>query len=131
MLEDVENNTYVYLYNKKHVLNNCSKINLSIILLNKKDGGDNMKKKKTMVIIIIILCVLLLGFISIFFVKDKKEEMIEILPEEEISDEQLRKTMISLYYENKETKKLMPEARLVELSINILIPFTSVNSVNV
>ncbi len=123
MLENVENNTYVYLYNKKHVLNNCSKINLSIILLNKKDGGDNMKNKKTMVIIIIILCVLLLGFISIFFVKDKKEEVIEILPEEEISDEQLRKTMISLYYENKETKKLMPEARLVDVKLLINEPY--------
>lgn len=82
-----------------------------------------MKNKKTMVIIIIILCVLLLGFISIFFGKDKKEEVIEILPEEEISDEQLRKTMISLYYENKETKKLMPEARLVDVKLLINEPY--------
>lgn len=82
-----------------------------------------MKNKKTMIIIIIILCVLALGFISIFFVKDKKEEVVEILPEEEISDEQLRQTMVSLYYENKETKKLMPEARLVDVKLLINEPY--------
>ncbi len=82
-----------------------------------------MKNKKTMIIIIIILCGLLLGLVSVFFVKDKKEEVIEILPEEEISDEQLRQTMVSLYYENKETKKLMPEARLVDVKLLINEPY--------
>lgn len=105
------------------VLNICSKINLSIIILNKKVGGDSMKNKKRMIIIIIILCVLTLGVIFMFFVKDKKEEVTEILPEEEISDEQLRQTMVSLYYENKETKKLMPEARLVDVKLLIDEPY--------
>lgn len=105
------------------VLNICSKINLSIIILNKKVGGDSMKNKKRMIIIIIILCVLTLGVICMFFVKDKKEEVTEILPEEEISDEQLRQTMVSLYYENKETKKLMPEARLVDVKLLINEPY--------
>lgn len=82
-----------------------------------------MKNKKTMIIIIIILCGLLLGLVSIFFVKDKKEEITEILPEEEISDEQLRQTMVSLYYANKETKKLMPEARLVDVKLLINEPY--------
>lgn len=82
-----------------------------------------MKNKKRMIIIIIILCVLTLGVICMFFVKDKKEEVTEILPEEEISDEQLRQTMVSLYYENKETKKLMPEARLVDVKLLINEPY--------
>lgn len=82
-----------------------------------------MKNKKRMIIIVIILCVLILGLVCMFSIRDKKEEIIEILPEEEISDEQLRKTMVSLYYENKETKKLMPEARLVDVKLLIDEPY--------
>lgn len=82
-----------------------------------------MKNKKRVIIIVIILCVLILGLVCIFSIRGKKEEIIEILPQEEISDEQLRKTMVSLYYENKETKKLMPEARLVDVKLLINEPY--------
>lgn len=82
-----------------------------------------MKNKKRMIIIVIVVCVLILSVIGLFWVKNRQKEVVEISPEEEISDEQFRQTMVSLYYENKETKKLMPEARLVDVKLLIDEPY--------
>lgn len=38
----------------------------------------------------------------------------EITPKEEITEEQERQTMVSLYYTNTETNTLMPEARVID-----------------
>lgn len=89
-----------------------------------------MKNKKIILLFLILLiAILVIGFFSIKYVKEKKtnEEQSEIVPEQEISEEQLRETIVSLYFPDKETNSLKPEARLVsvkelmESPYNILI----------
>ena len=89
-----------------------------------------MKNKKIILLFLFLLiAILVIGFFSIKYVKEKKtnEEQSEIVPEQEISEEQLRETIVSLYFPDKETNSLKPEARLVsvkelmESPYNILI----------
>ena len=82
-----------------------------------------MKNKKRIIIIVSIFIVLISG--GIYFISNYKnnKEIEEILPEEEISEEQLRQTIVSLYYVNKETRELMPEARLVDVKVLINDPY--------
>lgn len=47
----------------------------------------------------------------------------EYTPEEEISDEQLRKTIVTLYFKNKENGTIMPEARQIDVSILAKDPY--------
>ena len=42
------------------------------------------------------------------------EEFTEYTPQEEISNEQLRQTLITLYFKNKDNGMLMPEARMID-----------------
>lgn len=53
--------------------------------------------------------------------KQKIEE--EFIPEEEITEEQARQTIVSLYFPNKDTEELMPEARLVDIRDIINNPY--------
>ena len=80
--------------------------------------------KKKLLIIFIIILVLILG-ILIFKKITKKEEKTEneIVPLEEITEEQERETMISLYYTNIETNTLMPEARKIDVKKLIENPY--------
>ena len=60
-----------------------------------------MKSKKIGIIFILILLVVLIGgYIGIKYVKNKEEETIvdEYTPEEEITEEQARQTIVSLYF---------------------------------
>lgn len=78
-----------------------------------------MKNKKIVVIFSILLIIILIGgYFGIKYVKNKKEEntnVEEYTPQEEISEDQLRQTIVSLYFQSKETKELVPEARLVDI----------------
>ena len=56
--------------------------------------------------------------------KNKKTEYVEYEPQEEISDEQERKTMISLYFVNKTTRNVEPEARMLDVKTLIKDPYT-------
>ena len=70
-----------------------------------------MKKK----IIILIIILLLIGVGGYFFIENKnRNESQDIVPEEEISDEQMRQTIVSLYFYNNETKELISEGRLID-----------------
>ena len=81
-----------------------------------------MNKKKLIVIIIIsIILFFLIGYYYIF----KHKNIEDILPEEEISEEQYRKTMVTLYYKNKNSNDLMPEVRLIDVKLLINEPYTS------
>ncbi len=94
-----------------------------------------MKNKKIIMYIGIILIVLILlgvGYIIYNNIKNNKEEIIyEYTPQEEITGEQLRQTVITLYFLNPDTYELTPEARQIdakelidnpyELLINLLI----------
>ena len=81
-----------------------------------------MKGKK----IIIIFCVIALiiagaGFYGINYLKERQasSQIDEYTPQEEISEEQIRKTMVNLYFYNNETGKLETEARIVD-AVNLI-----------
>lgn len=85
-----------------------------------------MKNKKIVIIFGVLLIIILVGgYFGINFVKNKKEEttVTEYIPEEEITEEQLRNTIVSLYFPSKETKELVPEARLIDIKEIINTPY--------
>ena len=86
-----------------------------------------MKNKKIVIIFTVILIHILLGgYFAIKYAKQKQEKenkVDEYTPQEEISEEQLRQTIVSLYFPSKETKELIPEARLVDIKEIINDPY--------
>lgn len=80
--------------------------------------------KKVLIIISIILILFLIIF---FFFKNNlvqtEEKIEEYVPEQEISDEQLRETTITLYFENIENNILNPEARKIDANKLINNPY--------
>ena len=87
-----------------------------------------MKNKKIVIIFGLLLIIVLIGgYIGIRYAKSKKEQIdtavTEYTPEEEITEQQLRQTIVSLYFPSKETKELVPEARLVDIKEIINTPY--------
>lgn len=85
-----------------------------------------MKNKKILIIFMIILLIVLVGgYFGIKYVKEKSEQntIEEYTPQEEITDEQYRQTIVTLYFPNKETKELTPEARLVDIKEIVNTPY--------
>ena len=82
-----------------------------------------MNKKLFKIIIIILFILIIIIGTYLFLHKSNKEEN-EIKPQEEISDEQMRKTIVTIYYENKENKKLMPEGRMIDSKKLLSDPYT-------
>lgn len=86
-----------------------------------------MKNKKIIIVFTSLLIVILVGgYFGIKYVKGKKEEeniTEEYIPQEEISEKQLRQTIVSLYFKSKETKELTPEARLIDIKEIINNPY--------
>ena len=79
-----------------------------------------MKNKKIIIIFFILFIILIIGgYFLINYLKkvNVKDQTIveEYTPEEEISEDQLRQTIVSLYFPNKETNELEPEARLIDI----------------
>ena len=72
--------------------------------------------KKIFIIVFIIICIVGLGYmIFINAIVNKNEEIVnEYIPEMELSDEESRKTIVTLYFENEEEKVLKSEARLID-----------------
>ena len=90
-----------------------------------------MKNKKIIIIFSILLIILVVGgyFLINYLRKNKtKEQQIveEYTPQEEISEEQSRQTIVSLYFPNKETKELEPEARLVDIKEILENPYEKI-----
>lgn len=90
-----------------------------------------MNKKKIIIITLLILGIVIIGGCLIYKNTHKKEEenniqIQEYTPQEEITEEQLRKTIVSLYFNNKETNTLMPEARLVDVKILAKNPYQEI-----
>lgn len=84
-----------------------------------------MNRKKVLIIIGIIFIIILGIFVWAYF--NREEEVInnisEITPEQEITDEQLRNTIVSLYYINDETGELEIESRLIDAKILLNNPY--------
>lgn len=80
------------------------------------------------IIIIIIVILLIIGIsLGVYYYMNKEgenEEIIEYTPQEEISEEQMRQTMVSLYYKNED--QLMPEARLIDVKDLIENPYIKI-----
>lgn len=77
-----------------------------------------MKNKKILMyisIIILIIIILFMGYIIINKKTDKKNNnMVEYIPEQEISNEQLRNTVVTLYFANKDNLELTSEIRSID-----------------
>ena len=85
-----------------------------------------LKTKKTIFLIVILLIVI--GVVIALVTKngkgeEKSPEITEYTPQEEISSEQLRQTLVTLYFRNKETKELMPEARMLDSKLLLNNPY--------
>ena len=83
--------------------------------------------KRVIIIAISIIVIIIVIFGVYFYIrgKDKKiNEITEYIPEEEISDEQMRQTMISLYFKNEDS--LIPEARLIDVKELINNPYEKI-----
>lgn len=70
-------------------------------------------------LIIVMLILLIIGGVIFFYTRNRQEEVAqgEITPEEEISEEQERKTMISLYFKDKQTGELTKENRMIDVKV--------------
>lgn len=85
-----------------------------------------MDRKKIMIIFGILLVIIAgVGFFVIKNMKENKEETIveEYTPQEEITEEQARQTIVSLYFPSKEKQEITPEARLVDIKEIINTPY--------
>lgn len=83
-----------------------------------------MKTNFKKIIIVLAIIAIIAGVITYFINKNKKTTYEEYEPQEEISDEQERQTMISLYFVNKTTRKVEPEARMLDVKTLMKDPYT-------
>lgn len=88
-------------------------------------------KNKKIVFFIIIFVIILLIFSVIFLSNNNNNsnenainELNEYTPEEEFSDDEIRKTIICLYFKNIETNSLIAEARCIDVKNLYNDPYT-------
>ena len=80
--------------------------------------------KKIIILIIIILILIGIGvWYFLFYQKNSQLDENEIIPEEEISEEQMRQTIVSLYFYDENTKSLLSEGRLIDAKELINEPY--------
>ena len=84
---------------------------------------NNKKIVMYVSILILILIVLGAGFLIYKNNKKNKNKNQEYIPQEEITDEQLRQTVITLYFLNLDTGTIMPEARKIDAKELIKEPY--------
>lgn len=85
-----------------------------------------MKGKKFLIGLIVVVLVIAGVLLTVqYFAKKEEPTFTEYTPQEEISTEQERQTLVTLYFQNKETKMLMPEARLVDAKLLIENPYAT------
>ena len=82
-----------------------------------------MKNKRIIAVIVLIL-IIVLEFIIYknVSIKNQEDEYQDYIPEEEISDEQMRQTKIILYFANNETGELETEIKVVDANTLIKNP---------
>lgn len=80
-----------------------------------------MKNKKLLFYIAIAIILILIIIALVFFIKPKdsneniNNEIAEYTPAQELSDDEIRKTIISLYFKNIETNTLVAEAKCIDV----------------
>jgi len=89
-----------------------------------------MKNKKISMYFIIILIILIILFVGFLIYKNtinkNTNEILEYIPEEEITDEQLRETIITLYFMNMDNGELMAEARKIDVKELLENPYKKI-----
>ena len=89
-----------------------------------------MKNKKLLFYITIAIILILIIISLIFFIKpstsntNSNNEIIEYTPQQELSDDEVRKTIISLYFKNIETNSLIAEAKCIDVKDLSKKPYT-------
>ena len=83
-------------------------------------------KKIGFILVGILIIMIILFLIYFYFFHETEEVITEYTPEEEISQEQTRQTMVSLYF--KKEKELIPEARLIDVKELITNPYETLLS---
>ncbi|MBR3152035.1 MAG: GerMN domain-containing protein [Clostridia bacterium] len=71
-------------------------------------------------IVIIVFIILFVGALVFLVLRQSKNvqvetEVEELIPGEEINDEQIRNTVVTLYFKDKDSGELMPEARNIDV----------------
>lgn len=74
---------------------------------------------------ILIMIGIIVSAVMITLQNTKGEEIAEYIPQEEISDEQLMQTLVTLYFKEKVTGNLLPEARLIDAKLLIENPYAT------
>lgn len=87
-----------------------------------------MKKKRIIAIITLILIILMVFFIyNNINIENKGEEQYQdYTPQEEISEEQMRQTKVTLYFANSETGELETEIKIVDANTLIKEPYKEI-----
>lgn len=95
-------------------------------MMNKCEGREKQMNRKVFLTVIAILIVGIVG-VTIYLLtnKDAGINQNEIQPQEEVSDNTMRQTIVTLYYQNKETKELMPEGRMVDSKTLLTDPYAT------
>jgi hypothetical protein len=97
-----------------------------IIITKEKTRRKDMKKKKIFALIAIII---IIGAVIYSVIQNRSnqssdpDEISEYTPEQEISDEQLRETILTLYFLDAETQTLKSEGKLVDSSVLLNNPY--------
>ena len=76
-----------------------------------------MKNKRILIILILIIILGVAGYLIYQKTQENKQgnEITEYIPEEEITVSGLRQTVVSLYFREKDTNTLIPEARNIDV----------------
>lgn len=82
-----------------------------------------MKKRKYLYLLSIILIILIICIGAIIKKNNKKTPKNEIMPQQEISEEQYRQTMVLLYFINNVTNEIETETRLADVKELIKNPY--------
>lgn len=82
--------------------------------------------RKVFLTIIAILVIGIVG-VTIYLLTNKGTDVSqnEIQPQEEVGSDTMRQTIVTLYYQNKETKELMPEGRMVDSKTLLTDPYAT------
>ena len=81
-------------------------------------------KKKRVIAIIVFIIIIIMGFLVYknVSIENKEDEYQDYVPEEEISEEQMRQTKVVLYFANNETGELETEIKVVDANTLIKNP---------
>lgn len=89
-----------------------------------------MKNKKLLICIAVAVIIILIILGVIFFINRSKSkenlnnQIAEYTPQEEFSDDEIRKTIICLYFKNIETNSLIAEAKCIDVKDLAKDPYT-------